>query len=79
MADPQVKDKVLAELPTVRKYKVRLIEGPKGKVLDIREHIQTASFSGYTRRGVRLEYPAEVEALAKSLADALALHPAPAR
>lgn len=79
MADPQVKDKVLAEFPPIGKYKVRLIEGPRGKALDIREFIQTESFSGYTRRGVRLQYPADVEALAKSLADALTAHPEAAR
>jgi hypothetical protein len=79
MANPQEQDKVLAEYPPIGKYKIRLIEGTKGKVLDVREFIQTDSFSGYTRRGVRLQYPADVEALAKSLADALASHPAPAR
>ena len=79
MAAPQVQDKVLAEFPPVGKYKVRLIEGSRGKVLDVREHVQTDSFSGYTRRGVRLQYPADVEALMKSLADALAQHPISAR
>lgn len=79
MTVPQQQDKVLAEYPPIGKYKIRLIEGARGKVLDIREFIQTDSFSGYTRRGVRLQYPADVEAFAKSLADVLASQPAPAR
>ncbi len=79
MSTPQVKDKVLAEFPPIGKYKLRLLEGPRGKVLDIREFVQTDSFSGFTRRGVRLHYPADVAVLAKSLAEALAPHPAPVR
>jgi hypothetical protein len=79
LGDPQEKDKVLAEFPSIRKYRVRLIEGSRGKVLDIREFVKTETFEGFTRRGVRLQYPTEAEALAKSVAAALAEKPVPTR
>jgi hypothetical protein len=45
MAAPQQQDKFLAEFPPIGKYKVRLIEGTRGKVLDIRELTQIAQLT----------------------------------
>lgn len=52
----------------VGKYHVRRLKKANGaETLDIREHVQAQSFSGYTRRGIVLEIPAQVGELRKLL------------
>jgi len=52
----------------VGKYHVRRLKKADGaESLDIREHVQTLDFEGYTRRGIVLEIPAQVEELRKLL------------
>lgn len=50
--------KILREFPRVGRYRVRLVENARdaGKhgVLDIREYLEAESFTGFTRRGIRL-------------------------
>lgn len=65
MAKPQ--DNVVREFNPIGKYRVRLLETDKGRVLDIREYIQDSSFEGYTRRGIRLNVPQDVPTLSATL------------
>lgn len=63
--------KTLREFPKVGRYRVRLIEG--GRVsgspaaLDIREHIESEGFNGFTRRGIRVYTRREAEELGETL------------
>jgi hypothetical protein len=58
-------------LGEVGRYHVRRIRKSKDEqVLDIREHVRATSFEGYTRRGIVLVIPGEVEKL-KSLLDSV--------
>lgn len=61
-----VQDLVIREFPTVGKYRVRLVKGKEGDLLDVREYINTHEFEGFTRRGIRLSM-SEIEALRQSL------------
>jgi hypothetical protein len=77
MATP-IKETVVMELAPVGRYRVRILEGARGRVLDIREWIESETFSGYTRRGIRLSDPAQVGLLRDVLSEALkAFAPAP--
>ncbi len=52
----------------VGRYHVRRIKKPEGKqVLDVREHVRADCFEGYTRRGIALMIPGEVEQLRRLL------------
>jgi hypothetical protein len=65
-------DGLLRELVPVGKYRVRILEDAKTRerVLDIREYVNSSgSFSGFTRRGVRLSR-AEVDLLVEDLRQA---------
>jgi len=66
------KEAVVSELGPLGRYKLRLVDGPRGRMLDIREWIDNSSYSGFTRRGVRLAWPAQAQSLIKILAEALA-------
>ena len=55
------------------KYRVRLLENGRGKILDIREFVASEKFSGFTRRGVRISFPVEAQALWKILSEMLAV------
>lgn len=49
---------ILKEFPKIGKYRVRVVEsgrnGELGRVLDIREHMESDRYSGFTRRGIRI-------------------------
>lgn len=62
----QREDNVLAELPTVGKYKVRIIESKNGPVLDVREYVESETFKGFTRKGIRIG-KAEARILAEAI------------
>lgn len=68
-----VMEVVVKEFPPLGKYRVRILEHPKTheKVLDIREFVSTDSFSGYTRRGIRLSGKAQIDLLRDVLGDVL--------
>lgn len=61
------------ELIPVAKYRVRILENLKThrRALDIREHLTTHSFDGYTRRGIRLTERSQVELLRDVLTEVL--------
>jgi hypothetical protein len=69
------KDSVTREFPAIGRYRVRILAQENGnQVLDIREYIQSDTFEGYTRRGIRLAVPQDLTALATILTQ---LEPAP--
>ncbi len=70
MAMP-IKETVIRELAPVGRYRVRILEGARGRVCDIREWVESETFSGYTRKGIRLADPAQVGLLRDVLAEAL--------
>ncbi len=70
MAMP-IKETVVKELPPVGKYRVRILEGARGRVCDIREWVESETFSGFTRRGVRLTDATQVGLLRDILAEAI--------
>ena len=51
--------------PIGGKYRVRILQNIRssGMVLDIREYVDAESFSGFTRRGIRLSDRAQVDHL----------------
>jgi len=58
-------------LGEVGRYHVRRIKKSKDEqVLDIREHVLSDSFEGYTRRGIVLAIPGELDKL-RSLLDSV--------
>lgn len=67
--------KVLREFPRVGRFRVRLVENARdaGKhgILDIREYLETASFTGFTRRGIRLYTRREAAELAETIKQVL--------
>lgn len=69
------KEQVVRELPAVSKYRVRILEGPRGKVLDVREFVSSQDWSGFTRRGCRFSDRAQVELLRDILTEALTAFP----
>jgi hypothetical protein len=64
-------ERVIAELPAVGKYRVRLIANEKkpssGPILDIREFVASETFEGFTRRGIRLSERTLIQALHDAL------------
>jgi len=72
MAVQPHQDEVLKELPAIGKLRVRVLKGRSGKVLDIREYVQSDSFEGFTRRGIRMS-PDHVADLQKILPEAAEL------
>jgi len=49
--------KTLREFPKLGRYRIRLLEHSRNagvSILDIREHLETEGFSGFTRRGIRI-------------------------
>jgi len=65
---PRPEPELLGE---VGRYHVRRIRKSKDEqLLDIREHVRGGSFEGYTRRGIVIAIPGEVEKL-KSLLDSV--------
>lgn len=60
---------VLKEFPALGKYKVRLLKDRRDAVvLDVREYIDTDTWQGFTRKGIRLYDQKDVDALAAVLA-----------
>lgn len=58
---PASREVVFQEFSAVGKYRVRLVRDAdlKGPVLlDIREYVDGSNFSGFTRRGIRLDLAA---------------------
>lgn len=67
---------VVKEFPAIGKYRVRAVKGTKPDspvILDIREYAATAEFEGFTRRGVRIALPDQLEALRRILDEAAEL------
>lgn len=50
----QQKEDIVLEFAPITKYRVRVLNGPQGRVLDVREYISNRDWEGYTRRGIRL-------------------------
>ena len=66
---------VLKEFTRIGKYRIRLLDLGKGRsVIDIREHVTSDSFEGFTRRGIRLATPQETLALTSILDEINAPH-----
>lgn len=67
-------EEILHEYPQVGKYRIRVVrkETTRSSVtaLDVREYVQAEKFEGFTRRGIRLQTPADLLALADALRDA---------
>lgn len=66
--------KTLREFPKLGRYRVRLVENSRAEgrpVLDVREHLETEGFSGFTRRGIRLYTRREAAELAETLKQVL--------
>ena len=62
-----IEESVIAELPPVGRYRVRIVEYRGLRSLDIREFIdKEGEFTGFTRKGIRLK-PAEVVDLVGSI------------
>lgn len=57
MAYDSSKEDVVKELDEIKNgYKTRILATSKGeKILDIREYVDSESFSGFTKRGLRLD------------------------
>lgn len=59
------------EFPKVGRYRVRIIQSGKngelGNVLDIREHMESDRFAGFTRRGIRIYAARDAAALEETL------------
>ena len=72
------KDEIVADLPTIGKYRVRLIRDAKkpgaDPVLDIREFVTSEKFEGFTRRGIRLSERAQMDLLRDILKEVLERH-----
>ena len=68
-----MKDKVVKEFNSIGNYRVRVIENKKGAfMLDVREYIESDTFTGFTRKGVRFELARVIE-LDNALVDVIAL------
>lgn len=68
------KEIVIREFPPMgSKYRVRVVENERNhqRVLDIREFISSESFTGYTRRGIRLADRAQLDLLRDVLKEIL--------
>lgn len=77
MVQQPIKEQVVKELPPVSKYRVRILEGPRGRVLDVREFVSSQDWSGFTRRGCRFSDRAQIELLRNTITEALTLFPEP--
>lgn len=64
-------EEVVREFPKVGKYRVRLLKTKRGNVLDIREYVESETFEGFTRRGIRLSDDEHLESLRDTLAELL--------
>ena len=66
-------DNVVREFNALGSNRVRLLRDPRrGALLDIREYLEEADFTGFTRRGVRLDV-GQLEQLRDIVSEALAL------
>lgn len=69
------REQVLREYSPIGKYRVRLMQNPRKKsgapVLDIREYVDSATFQGFTKRGIRLADRGEIDLLRDVLKDVL--------
>lgn len=67
-------ESVLHEYPAIGKYRVRVVRNETrragGTMLDVREYIQSETFEGFTRRGIRLGSDRELAQLQEALEDA---------
>ena len=72
------KDEIIDDLPSVGRYRVRLIRDAKkpgtDPVLDIREFVSSEKFEGFTRRGIRLSERAQMDLLRDILKEVLERH-----
>lgn len=73
-SDTPHEPKTLREFPGVGRYRVRILRSATRRdpssghvMLDIREYLETESYTGWTRRGIRLYGLADVRALCESL------------
>jgi len=70
-----LREEVLHEYPPVGKYRVRLVHNPRRSgqppVLDIREYVNSETFEGFTRRGIRLTDRAQIDLLRDVLKEVL--------
>ncbi len=60
------KEAVVKELPEIKSgYKTRIVMNGKGeKFIDIREYVESEKFTGFTKRGIRLDW-SDVQSLMK--------------
>ena len=70
-----LKDHVLKEFPALGKYRIRLLVDPAKPAaeptLDIREYVNSQSFEGFTRRGIRISAKADLDVLRDVLQEVL--------
>ena len=45
---------VLKELGDINKYKLRKLKSKDGPIYDLREHVESDTYTGFTKKGVRL-------------------------
>lgn len=64
MKTPQ---EVVMEFEPLGKYKVRLVKEGMRVILDIREYIESETFTGFTRKGIRLSTTEHVRTLTEIL------------
>lgn len=50
--EPEVE---LQNLGDLGRYKVRVVQSNKGPRLDVREYLEKDNFTGFTRKGIRLD------------------------
>lgn len=57
-------EKVEKELEPIKKgFKTRVISTARGKVVDVREFIETDKYTGFTKKGLRLNKEELIQAL----------------
>ena len=71
------REELLKEFQPLGKYRVRLLRDPRKPslppFLDIREYVNTESFEGFTRRGIRIQDSAQMDLLRDAILQVLEL------
>ena len=73
MATKSSQEDLVHEYPSIGKYRLRILKRGDGPAFaDCREWVQSETFEGFTRRGIRLTSAEQVNSLRDALADAIA-------
>lgn len=55
MSKPEYKpEEVIAELGDIDRYRLRKLKTKTGAIYDLREYVESDTFTGFTKKGVRL-------------------------